>query len=1030
MNPKALSRISKVIQTEATAPSIGDFLLTHVSFDNLYLDDGNKITEDELLNNVLLSNHDEHKFIMVQGGNGSGKSHLIRWLKEKYASQINNEKEAVLLISRAHNTLQDALTQLLESDIFPDKIKENELKHIKNARSNLTGEELSKTINFNFTLEIDGDSAKTDNIIDSRTRNWLSTYFKDNYIQNEFLLNTNGPIERIRSKIETTNEKKVNYNESPIFVPEDFDISISQIGKNLAISDGRAADYTIRLAEKFANERKGPELRQKVADYLNTKVSNVIQRSMKLQTSDFKKLFSSLRKTLKQQNINLTLFVEDINSFTGIDEALMEVLLTDHSAEGNNDYCRIISVVGSTNAFYRDKLNASIKERIKTNIFIEESSVLGTKEKLAIFAAKYINAINLSEEEIEKWVNGGANDSDMPIYKSDFTWSEVDCQGKKLSIFPFNVTAIWKLYNTLSPDKRTPRVFLKSIIAHILKIWFSNSEFLFTSENNFINADISMPRWENQLFNQSNINIDEATATERGILLKIWGDGTTKLDSGLLGCLSKDVFDAFNVFSSLEEYKKMPSEKIINDNTSKNAQIETSIPESKISNEINKNIEQEISVISKNLISIQDDLEKWLNQRDTNYKLKNHIELRDLLYNFIVSGIDWESENIPMSLVNTYMNLRSRVHIEGQPIAIGEGFYLERNEESHNLLIALAHFKYMGNNTWDFKDSSDYLILSIAWLERNKNKIIESIIAPKGLSKEWNLPLWNIASVYCIKTLFGGVDISKSNEDIAIELLGSQPIFKEESEHSQLWRELQNLVLNNDTYKNNLFKETFSYFSKSVGSAEAGATKYSFVDAREILIQIEKLKSLNWNLDGLCPVVVDTNKSLWYYSYNFIKQFVVKISKAIQDENQKAEKYINFFSEIFSNDFSQESISNSIMSTKDFLSFLTSNLNVSYTEEDYLILKPQNAASKLNTSITKVKKILDETSQPELLMKLSKNPFEDIQKFFKCFIAFNDLLNEKEKIFSKHVDIESKEAIEKYKDKLITDMNTIIDLLP
>ena len=38
MNTDALNRLRKVVQTEATTPDLGNFLLTHVPFDNLYLE--------------------------------------------------------------------------------------------------------------------------------------------------------------------------------------------------------------------------------------------------------------------------------------------------------------------------------------------------------------------------------------------------------------------------------------------------------------------------------------------------------------------------------------------------------------------------------------------------------------------------------------------------------------------------------------------------------------------------------------------------------------------------------------------------------------------------------------------------------------------------------------------------------------------------------------------------------------------------------------------------------------------------------
>lgn len=1003
MDMNIVKRITKIIQTEATTTSIGDFLLTHVPFENLYLDTARKksITETDLLNNVLLANQEEHKFIMVQGGNGSGKSHLIRWLKEKYIGAVDPEKEAVLLISRAHNTLQDALEQLLEADIFPAEIKENELKAIKNAKSNITGDELKKTINFNFTLEIDADDAKQDLIVDLRTRRWLSIYLKDNYIQNHYMLASNGPIERIRAKIENVDENAVNLGDDPMFIADDFAISMSEIAQKLNISDGRAADFTIKLAEKFADPRRGAELRQKVADYLNTKVSNVIQRSMKLHTADFKKLFASLRKTLKQQGMNLTLFVEDINSFTGIDEALMEVLLTDHNAEGNQDYCRIISVVGSTNDFYNNKINESIKERIKTNIYIDDTSIIGTSEQLARFAARYINAINITDEQVSDWYNGGASDDDLPIYQCPHKWADIDCQGIILSIFPFNATALWKLFGSLVPEKKTPRIVLKSIIAHVLKLWALAPDKFLADENNFSNADIEMPYWVSDNYTRGNIEIDEDSAIERGIILRLWGNGTTNREEGRLGGLTADVFKSFNVYADITGEPKPIKE------------------ETKAIPVVNQPVMKETSVVDKQtvekpkkLLDIEADLRNWLNKGQV---LGYHTELRDLVSSFIVSGIDWNVTETPTLLLQ-YINVRGRIHIEGQNVNIGDGYYLPRDEETYYLLIALVNWKYMGNNSWYFADSVDYLVTATAWLEKHKDKIVESMVAPSGRSKEWNLPLWNIAALYCIKTLFGGIDITKPSSEILLNLLGNAPNYAEESIHSEAWEELKNVVLKDSNYRTKIYAETLAYFSKSVGSATPGETTYKFVDAAEILKQIDKLKKMEWNLLELCPKDIPDAKTTWNYSASFINLFLERQSSTVEAENKEADKYINFFSDILSGDFGEQNITESIKAIKDFLSFLTEQLNLSYAAEDYAMIKPSTAPNKLVSALREVNKLKEIDKPAELLVRLSKNPFNEVRKFYETFLKLNILLNEKEATFNACVDTESKSKIEEHKN--------------
>ena len=48
-----LERLDRVMQVEATVPSKGNFMLTHVPFDNLFYGVDTPISEKDLLNNYL-----------------------------------------------------------------------------------------------------------------------------------------------------------------------------------------------------------------------------------------------------------------------------------------------------------------------------------------------------------------------------------------------------------------------------------------------------------------------------------------------------------------------------------------------------------------------------------------------------------------------------------------------------------------------------------------------------------------------------------------------------------------------------------------------------------------------------------------------------------------------------------------------------------------------------------------------------------------------------------------------------------------
>ena len=59
---------------------------------------------------------------------------------------------------------------------------------------------------------------------------------------------------------------------------------------------------------------------------MNTLVNNVIQTCAGLEPGDFEQVFLEIRRELKRQGKSLTLLIEDITAFTGVNVALLNVL--------------------------------------------------------------------------------------------------------------------------------------------------------------------------------------------------------------------------------------------------------------------------------------------------------------------------------------------------------------------------------------------------------------------------------------------------------------------------------------------------------------------------------------------------------------------------------------------------------------------------------------------------------------------------------------------------------------------------------
>ena len=128
-------RYEEVIKTNALVANIDDFLVTHVPFKQLkycesgIIDNGiTNYTEEEIFNKFVIENKERHNFVIVQGDNGSGKSHFIRWLKYKYDNENRDDSEVSIIIERENNTLQTTIKQLLNDELIRNCIGEEELK--------------------------------------------------------------------------------------------------------------------------------------------------------------------------------------------------------------------------------------------------------------------------------------------------------------------------------------------------------------------------------------------------------------------------------------------------------------------------------------------------------------------------------------------------------------------------------------------------------------------------------------------------------------------------------------------------------------------------------------------------------------------------------------------------------------------------------------------------------------------------------------------------------------------------------------
>ena len=494
---KLKERVPFVIKTDATKIDTEEFLATHVPFKSLkYFKSGiesikgETMHEEALYDDVIDITGDKHNMMVVQGESGSGKSHFIKWIKNKLeiSNKNNDVKEVIVLIERANNTLQDTIIQLLENPTVNEFISIEEKIKLKNSSDEISAEKFLLLLNYNLVVEVESEENEDDDCeLTNRERKKLVEFLKDAIVQETLLLEEKGPIERISKKIKSS-ENLNNDDEAFNFKESDFNVSVdlaTTIGRN-----GGAVKAKTFADDLFQNKKN---IRARATKYLNEKVEKVIQISVKLNSKDLNEMLSKIRIKLKEVNKSLILLVEDITAFTGIDKGLVESLIVEHSEE--NKMCRLLSVVGITNGYYKNYFPDNLKERVTGRVLIDDKSLFATHEDRCKLVARYINALSLEKSEIKRWADNGALEEDLPLAPIKAEWASYMVDNKRFSIYPFNTQAVENLYTTMVA--KTPRIFIKNIILPMIDNLINKIEFPMSVEEFEVDLNLKILKFQN-----------------------------------------------------------------------------------------------------------------------------------------------------------------------------------------------------------------------------------------------------------------------------------------------------------------------------------------------------------------------------------------------------------------------------------------------------------------------------------------------------------------------------------------------------
>lgn len=532
----------------------------------------------------------------------------------------------------------------------------------------------------------------------------IASYLSDSRVS-EYLLREGGAISKCYNVITAPSNQILQ--DTTIFTDEDFNVS-KIIRAVMKQGDPQAS--------LFASSLKGDDFEiTKLINYLNGFTREVIQRCADISSENAETIFAQLRRDLKKQGKNLTIFIEDFTGFTGIDQELITALSYEHGGD-YQDLCRVTSVIGITNDYYY-AFRGNFKDRVTHQIEVTDRSY-GTDEFIVQMAGRYLNAIYCDPAELRSWYESGADLSDLPI--SDFAppcdWETTTIEGKQVTLYPFNRHSLLALYEALAT--KSPRMFLKNVIRAQLKEYFDGKQYGegWYFPMNPSNAQMANDPHSSAIDRLENISNDDKNRLKA--IFAIWGDGSaagvketdgTLWFGGLRQAFLADI--GLEAFTGIGEIVDKTTGKIVSpDVKPKPVTGDGDKPDQKPVVPEPPKAKPPVDGATKNYLKFKNDITAWFTK---NEPLKYDADYRGWLRTLVrgdskqCGAINWQDIGIPAYIAEERLSDLGCYYIDDQsaPANIDKAIvYMDRSSESRDALMALNELNYAKG--WDFEGAA------------------------------------------------------------------------------------------------------------------------------------------------------------------------------------------------------------------------------------------------------------------------------------------------------------------------------------
>jgi hypothetical protein len=676
------------------------------------------LTEEQLYKKIMGSGQRDIQAV-IYGDPGTGKSHLIHWLKLRCDSDLESDslKNIVsVLIERRSGSLKDALEQMIDQ---LGKKFEKYLDPVRKAIERISESTARQLLANQLSIELGpGWNDRGRDPLPRLLRELGQACRAKGF--GGWLCRDDGVINRTIKLL--TEASDVQERETrPQFDQSDFKIPASHRGSR---------ENSLEVLELIDELDDSKTLRDETAAFANEALRHAVVEMIGLSGANLRKVFDVVRKDLQDDGKQLALFVEDVSAMAELDVEVVNAL----EPQDRQDLCPLTAVLGMTRTGF-SHLRGNQKDRIEILACVDGDTTQRwsqNRKGLAQFTARYLNATRLDESEVlaiakHRREHGG----DIHVSKCTNCKAITDCHARfgkvqindvDVGLYPLSIDAPFRMLDHIERDDASDiapnqRGLLIRVLSPVLSDVDSISEHRFPHDAS-VSIAVSDPLYWTELLQNYCGGWGEENRRRLLYLTELWIDeveSAIEAAKRLLPFLEPMGFPKFS--------KETPAQE-------ETPESKGDKPESKPGKSTTKEVDK---AAEKRVNQILQSLRAWNDGED----LARDRDLRQLVANFLRRSIPWDSErDPPLPEWKRLVSPSGRatydfVLIEGQVAKPATTqFFIDqfpRNEETRELLEALVRFEYLGKKSWDFPTGEHHKRVTERWLRNHSISIVNSV---------------------------------------------------------------------------------------------------------------------------------------------------------------------------------------------------------------------------------------------------------------------------------------------------------------